>query len=172
MDKKQLDIFRQLKENFPKEAYKQLNFGRAMTTIDAYHIVERLNEVFGLCGIGWGLCGETGPGSLPQIHVHDGNVVAFGQLWYKGGETERVEYHSLGNGAPSVVGATELGYVVAAGDAKVIKGNVAEAYKKALTNLISKAASYIGVGFNIYKGLGLDDPYVDPDAPKKYKLGG
>jgi len=138
-------IFAELQKPFPKKAYKDINFGRKMTTIDAYYIVERLTEVFGPCGVGWGLCKETGCVSgVPDISVDASCAVAYGALWYK------IE--------------DEVGYVVAAGDAKVMKGNFAEAYKKALTNLMSKAASYIGVGLSVYKGEGYDDPYLDQQS--------
>ena len=161
MDKK---IYKQLQEIFPKEAYKELNFGRKMTTIDAYHIVDRLNDVFGMSGLGWGLCDtlENGqPVGKPEIVVHTTketktlaggatkevetkSIAAFGTLWYK------IEDKVYG--------------VVAAGDANIMKNNVAEAYKKVLTNLISKAASYIGVGLSVYQGKGYDDPYLDRAA--------
>ena len=59
--------------------------------------------------------------------------------------------------------------VFGVGDGKVMKGNIAEATKKATTNLISKAASYIGVGLSIYKGEGYDDPYLELAQDRKEK---
>ncbi len=124
---------------FEAAAYKDVNVGRGFTTIDAYHIVERLTEVFGLCGQGWGTQNVT-------YELHDKNVAAIGELWYRLEE---------GGAVP------ERCVIPAVGDAVVFKGNIAEAYKKAQTNLISKASSYLGIGLSVYQGKGIDDPYLD-----------
>jgi len=128
--------FRQLAASFPLQAYKEVKIGRGYTTIDAYHIVERLTSVFGLCGTSWGI-------DVKEWRHEGGNVLAIGSLWYVDeGEAER--HH-----------------VTAVGDASIIKDNIAEAYKKAQTNLMSKAASFIGVGLSVYQGKGIDDPCLD-----------
>lgn len=133
--------FKKLSETFPKEAHKEVSFGRGFITIDAYHIIARLTEVFGLCGLGWGV-------KDVEFETHGSCCVARGTFWY-----------SLEGDA--------VGEIAAVGDASVTKGNIAEAYKKAQTNLISKAASYIGVGLSVYQGRGLDDPYLDREAEAK-----
>ena len=125
-----------LRAPFPPEAYKDVTLGRTFTCIDAYHIIERLTEVFGLCGVGWGV-------RVDEWVVVGTNVGADGVLWY----TMPPE------AAPREVTAT--------GDATILRENVAEARKKARTNLVSKAASYIGVGLDVYQGKHQDDPYVD-----------
>jgi len=132
--KKMNEIFTKMARPFPKEAYKDVTLGRTFTTIDAYHIIERLTEVFGLCGTGWGV-------HVREWHVDGTNLAADGVLWY--------------------LQADVRNEVEATGDAMVIKGNVAEARKKARTNLISKAASYLGCGLSVYQGRGIDDPYLD-----------
>ncbi len=131
-------IFEKLKAPFPDSAYKELSFGSYnMTSIDAYHIVERFTEVFGLCGMGWGYHDLT-------FDVHGDNVACKGDIWY------------------CVPGAPEVKYYVfAVGDGVVMGGKTAEAFKKAQTNLLSKASSFMGVGLSVYKGEGHDDPYVE-----------
>ncbi len=129
-------LFQKLSKPFPAEAYKDVKIGRGFTTIDAYHIVERLTEVFGLCGDRWGV-------SVDEWRENGTNVACIGFLWYM---------------ASDGMGQCR---VMAVGDAQVIKGNIAEAYKKAMTNLISKASSFIGVGLSVYQGKGIDDPYLD-----------
>ena len=126
--------FDRLTAPFPPDAYRDVKLGRTFTTIDAYHVIARLTNVFGLCGQGWGTRDVV-------FTEHGDNVAATGVLWYHDGECE--------------------GEIGADGDAHVIKGNVAEARKKARTNLISKAASFLGVGLSVYQGRGLDDPYID-----------
>ena len=130
-------IFGSLAKPFPKEAYKDVSFGaRKFTCIDAYHIVERLTEVFGLCGVGWGV-------TTTDYKIHQKSCACVGYLWYK------------------LPGVEELGKVVAIGDGVIIHDNLAEAMKKAETNLISKASSFIGVGLDVFKGVHDSDPYVD-----------
>lgn len=130
--------FAKLSKPFEKSAYKDVNFGRTFTSIDAYHIIERLTEVFGLCGEGWGF-GEL------KFERLENSVACIGSIWYG---KDRASVHAVG-------------------DAQVIKNNLAEAYKKAQTNLISKAASFIGVGLSVYKGQGIDCPYRDRESENK-----
>ncbi|MDX9982301.1 MAG: hypothetical protein RBU25_19935 [Lentisphaeria bacterium] len=136
-------IFRELAKPFGRDAYKEVRLGRTFTTIDAYHIVERLTQVFGLCGTGWGV-------EVTEWREYSPHCVAcIGHLWYDS------------DGKRCLVPAV--------GDAQIMtdkKGNVqvAEAFKKAQTNLISKAASFLGVGLSVYQGKGIDDPYLDREA--------
>tara|TARA_R100000655_G_scaffold47879_2_gene85157 strand:+ start:1566 stop:2216 length:651 start_codon:yes stop_codon:yes gene_type:complete len=147
----QFELFHRLAAPLPKSAYKDLKLGgRTMTVIDAYHIIARLTQVFGLAGAGWGV-------EVDEFRQEDGNVAAVGHLWYM---LEGKRYA-----------------VSAIGDARIFKGNVAEGMKKAQTNLISKASSLIGVGLSVYQGKGIDDPYLDQEYAKedrsvpKYPLG-
>lgn len=132
--------FKRLTEPFPKSAYKEVNLGRPMTVIDAYHIVQRLNLEFGLMGWGWGV-------KIDEYEERDGFVAAMGSVWYKF--------------------EGEICHVQAVGDARIFKGNFAEARKKAQTNLISKATSYMGIGLSVYQGKGIDDPYIDQQKAKE-----
>lgn len=138
MNKEHKEIWTALTKPFPPEAYKQVSYGRTFTSIDAYHIIERLTEVFGLMGQdGWMLMNI-------RYEMLDDSVACIGDLV-----------------------ALKYGiHVSAVGDGVVMmdkKGrkNIAEAYKKAQTNLISKAASYLGVGLDVYQGKHDSDPYLD-----------
>ncbi len=139
----QNELFHTLARPLPPGAYKDLQLGgRTMTVIDAYHIVSRLTQVFGLCGSGWGVKVTDW-----DLSPDGSNLAASGSLWYK-----------LDDKRCSVP---------AIGDARVFKGNVAEARKKAQTNLISKASSFIGIGLSVYQGKGIDDPYLDEVSLKE-----
>lgn len=157
--------FKALAKPFEKSAYKEVRLGdRAFTTIDAYHIIERLTEIFGMCGKGWGIeslrfsehqapilsKGEKTKGKDGEArYTH--SVSCVGSLWYMEGDQRLLYRRSI----PTV------------GDAAVIGGNVAEAMKKAQTNMISKAASFLGVGLSVYQGKGIDDPYLDREAQQQ-----
>lgn len=151
-------ILEELKKDFPRNSIKNVSYGkRSFYTIDAYHIIERLTEVFGLCGYGWGVevkeyketryekeyketqYETTNRSNKVKIGY---NIACIGKFWY---DLEHREKY----------------FIEATGDAEVINYNFAEAYKKAYTNLISKASSYLLVGHTVYKGQYLDDPYRD-----------
>lgn len=138
MTEKEQQMWDALRAPFPPEAYKDLSFGnRKQTSIDAYHIIERLTEVFGLCGDGWGE-------EIKEFKIQGDNIACFGSLWWR-----------------IPVGGEEKKSVIAVGDATIFKGNIAEGMKKAQTNMISKAASFLGVGLDVYKGQHDSDPYLD-----------
>jgi hypothetical protein len=128
------ELFEQLSSKLPDSAYKKVPLRGGFVSVDAYSAMSKMTSVFGLCGKGWGF------GNLQFEHTGD-NVICVGEIWY------------LLDG--------ERHFVKAVGDAQVVKGNVAEAYKKAQTNLFSKASSYLGIGLSVYQGRGLDDPYLD-----------
>lgn len=132
------DIFKKLAKPFPESAYREVNLGRKFTTIDAYHVIERLTEVFGLCGEGWGY-------EIDRWEIHGDNVACIGRFFWLDPDGQKREIPHVG-------------------DARVIKGNIAEGYKKAITNMISKAASMVGVGLGVYQGKGMDDPYLDRES--------
>ena len=67
-------IFEQLAERLPDGAYKTVNVRGGFTSIDAYHIVEKLTDIFGLCGCGWGI-------EVDEFQHHDKCVAAIGYLW-------------------------------------------------------------------------------------------
>lgn len=123
------DIYSKLTKEFPKEAYSILYRKNAeLTSIKAQYIVERLNEVFGLGG--WRFDGEW-------KEVDDG-VLFFGELSYvieEGGENKVFTTGTI----PGFSG-TDV-------------ENRGDAYKGARTDALSKAASQIGVGNEVFKGL-------------------
>jgi len=137
------NVWKELTKEFPKEAIKEVTFGRQYTSLDAYHIISRLTSVFGLCGVGWGF------GHL-EFKELESSVVCIGSIWYRDPEFEdqTCQVDAVGDG--TIVSSKKTGI-----------RDVAGAYKKSQTNLMSKAASYIGVGLSIYQGKGLDDPYLD-----------
>lgn len=132
MDKETKEIWDKLRARFPESAYKDVTLGRTFTSIDAYHIIERLTDVFGLMGQGWTL-------ENIKFETQGSSVACIGEL---------------------VVPKLKL-RVPAVGDGVILKINIAEAMKKAQTNLISKASSFIGVGLDVYQGKHDSDPLLD-----------
>jgi len=120
------NIKEELLKPFPKEAYgEDKSRGFPLTTIDAYYVIERLNNVFGLCGTGWGL-------DVKEYITTEKEIVALSHLWYKNG--------------------TEIKRIECEGGKKIVHDNLTDAYKSARTNAICKGASFLGVGLDVYKG--------------------
>lgn len=124
-----VELFHKLAAPLPKTAYKDLKLGgRTMTVIDAYHIVSRLTQVFGLAGFGWGV-------EVEEFRQEDGNIAAVGHLWYI---IEGKKYT-----------------VSAIGDARIFKGNVAEGMKKLRLILFLKPLVLLALDFQFIRARAL-----------------
>ena len=137
-----IDFYERLKKPFPKDAYDEdKSRGFSLTTIDAYHVIDRLNEVFGLCGTGWKL-------QVNEWIKTEDEIILIGELSY------------------NVNG--DIKTVPCVGGKRIIKNNLTDAYKSAMTNAICKGASFIGVGLNVYKGqFDFNTSQTEQPKPKK-----
>lgn len=125
-----VNIGKELKADFPKEAYsKDTSRGFELTSIKAAYIIERLNDVFGLCGAGW----KYKYGEFTQSEK--GEVLVSVKLGYKKEDGEWSEP------------------IVSEGGKKPVNDNITDARKSAVTDGITKAASMLGVGHEAFKGL-------------------
>lgn len=121
------NIYKELSKPFPKEAHSQ-DISRSknfpLTSIKAQWVVERLNTVLGFSG--WSMSGDF-------ENLGDGVI-------YRG-TLEVLNIHKV----------EAIGYA----DLKTQKGNkknIGDVYKSARTDALSKAASWIGVGNDVFKG--------------------
>lgn len=127
------DIYEKLSADFPKEAYSKDNSrGFDLTSLKAQYIIERLNQVLGIDG--WRLTNS-------KFDANDSGVLYTGtlQLYLDGTAIHEVD---------------AIGF-------SPDKKNTGDAYKGARTDALSKAASYIGVGNDMFKGL------IDPKTKEK-----
>lgn len=144
-EKTKENIYNKLTEKFDDKAYgSDSSRGFSLSTIDAYYIIERLNEVFGLCGKGWRL-------EVQEWLRTDKEVVCFARLYY-----------NLKNGE-------EPPYVECEGGKRIIHENLTDAYKSARTNAICKGASFLGVGLEVYKGEFEGTETTKEESPKDTK---
>ena len=138
-NKKTNDVYDKLIEPFPKEAYdEETSRGFPLTTIDAYHVIERLNNVLGLCGTAWKL-------EVREWIEKNGEIIAICQFHYDL-DTEKPKSF------PCV------------GGKKIIHENYTDGYKSAMTNAICKGASFLGVGLSVYKDEYKKKKDVSPDS--------
>ncbi len=126
MEKKLItsEIREKLKAEFPDEAYKKHPTKTFLTTLTAMYIVERLNDVFGIGR--WCINHEV-------VIQSDNYVLMKGQLILKDYDSDITEQY----GGHTIVGKnTEM----------------ADGYKSAITDILSKTASYLEIGIEMFKG--------------------
>jgi len=136
-------VAQKLDTELPKDAYKPVPGAADLTDIDPNYMRKILNEVFGVCGFGWGYSYEpndlvvvveerkTKAGGTRRVHVASLKRL---RLWYK-----------LGSGT-----TTHICDVYASGGSD----NEVEAYAMsgAITNAIGKAVSNLGFQESVYLG--------------------
>lgn len=129
-------VYAALAAEFPKEAMStDKSRGFALTSIKAQYVTERLNDVLGFMN------------------------------WTHGGEFQRVDEGVLYLGTLVVTVDGHRNQQFAPGFAKITDGkNLGDAYKSAKTDSLSKAASLIGVGNSVFKGLIDATTFVNKNA--------
>jgi hypothetical protein len=140
-----------IKEPFPQEALtKDTSRGFELTSIKAMYVIERLNDVFGL-GNWWYVF------STPET-VEIGNVVEVMVVVKLVVSAELCE-----NGNNFEIGQ--------AGGKKVVNNNYTDARKSAITDGLTKCASILGIGIDVFKGNvkadGSGGHISDPRPPEK-----
>ncbi len=163
-----------LKAPFPSEALSSdTSRGFELTSIKAAYVIERLNDVFGPCGQGWRYVHSPFE-MLPTSH--EGTEIV----------TEvALQYHvTEENGCPPILWHARKDQwhfqadaphtwsepLFACGGKSVGKGGAAftDARKSAVTDGLTKAASMIGVGHQVFKGLvRLDKPRGKQGDPEE-----
>lgn len=134
LSEKQIEL---INKPLPKEAIKPHPTKSYLSTIKAIYVTERLNEVFGIGG--WSLKTE-----LIKI---DPRTTAKG----------KIEYDSLLK-TIFEVSKYNIYYECIAGSSNEDMG---DATKGGTTDAITKICSYLGIGMNVFKGLG--DSQKEPD---------
>lgn len=148
---------------FPPEALSaDTSRGFELTSIKAMFVIERLNQVFGTCGIGW----RYVHGPFAEVNTHDGRTEIVTEVAFQ------YRYHASNDcvGCDKIVWDTQIGNwafrnhdsnhdwsepIFAAGGKSVGKGGApfTDARKSATTDGITKAVSMLGIGHDVFKGL-------------------
>ncbi|MCA9797664.1 MAG: hypothetical protein KC910_37900, partial [Candidatus Eremiobacteraeota bacterium] len=142
----------QLRASFPAEALSaDTSRGFELTSIKAAYVVERLNEVFGPCGCGWRYAhspfewieGEVLTEVAMQFKVAEGGVAAM--LW----DAQAHRWTTLNDSEDWSLP------IFSPGGRKPGRGSapMTDARKGAITDGLTKAASMLGVGHEVFKGL-------------------
>lgn len=135
-------IREQLREGFPPEAYSAVDSKPYLTTLKAMYVIERLNTVFGIGR--WTIHTEV-------IKEQDDQVLIRGKM-------DLLDYDV---DIPAQYGSHRL------------KGKgveLADGYKSAITDCITKSASYLEIGIDVFKGKikppGNKQPYQNNTSKK------
>lgn len=161
-----VELYGHLSMPMPAEALKMEDSrGFPLTSIKAGFVIERLNQTFGLLGYGWRYfpgpariegakdevlvdvafqwrVSEEGSGNCPPVYWGHRIIQGTGEVvegWYLDKELPAVWSEPI---------------IATGGSSTNRKGSVpmADAHKGALTNSLTKAASRLGVGIEIWKG--------------------
>ena len=145
------EVYDRLREPFEEAAYSSDNSrGFELTSIKANYVFERLNEVFGLCGVGWRYVHSP-------FEVYDGEVTTEIALQWEHPDPDDgdgpIEWDNMVGHWRRVEGTGWSAPIFEPGGKQIIKGRLTDARKSAVTDGITKAASMIGVGSDVFKGL-------------------
>jgi len=127
------EMYEKFKAPFPPEAYQaDTSRGFELTTVKAQYVVERLNDVMNFHN--WRIEGK-------YDKQENGSVLFEGQLVLFLGD-----YLGTAGRDSAVHIIPTVGY-------SDKKKNIGDAYKGARTDALSKAASYLGIANDVFKGL-------------------
>ncbi len=153
------DQVKALTSPFPAEALsKDTSRGFELTSIKAAFVIERLNDVFGLCGIGWRYVHNSFETLTDNGKMQ---VVTEVAIQYRFNATndcvgcDPVMWDAQANGWVFRKHSSNHDWsepIFACGGKQVVKGRITDARKSAVTDGLTKAASMIGVGQAVFKG--------------------
>jgi hypothetical protein len=144
-----------LRAPFPAEALKpDTSRGFELTSIKAAYVIERLNDVFGPCGIGWRYVHSP----FEDVPSDDGRLEVVTEVAFQ----YRLPEGEAGCGRVIWNNGWQYGAdggwsepIFACGGKGLGRGGApyTDARKSAVTDGLTKAASMIGVGHQVFKGL-------------------
>ncbi len=150
-DGDKLAIWNQLCKTPPQVTSPYIKNGTALTAIDPTYRNKRLTEVFGPAGIGWGFTVDE---RWSERLCNNDYVFATVTLWI------RVE-GAGGQKVATYIGGTR------------IEGEADDAYKSAITDGLTKCASILGFGADIFTGKETTpvEPVTEKSGPYQAAMG-
>ncbi len=143
-----LAIWDRVKETPPQHTKKVEYGARRFTAVDAYYQIRRATELWGPLGIGWGY-------DVDLLEKDDCYLADF-RLWYRSGErkSEPIRVFGIESKFDKTKQKLDL-----------------DAPKKAVTDALTKALSYLGFSADVFLGRYDDNRYV-AEMLQKYKSEG
>lgn len=142
-----------LRAPFPPEALSSdTSRGFELTSIKAIYVVERLNDAFGVGG--WRY-------TVHDLEIGDSEVTC----WIELEVGEMVRYDQAG--VPMSKWVPSVPPIRAAGGRSIRKGHLADALKGSVTDGLTKAASMLEVGLEVFQGRArAGRPGAQPSNPR------
>jgi hypothetical protein len=157
------DQIEALKAPFPSAALSaDTSRGFELTSIKAAYVIERLNEVFGPCGLGWRYVHSP----FEEVDAGNGRVEVVTEVAFQ------YRFHATNDcaGCDPVMWNAEVGDwvfrtgasnhdwsepIFACGGHAIGKGSVpaTDGRKSSTTDALTKAVSLLGIGHEVFKGL-------------------
>lgn len=128
-----------LKKTLPADAVKEHPTRRGMSTIKAIYVTERLNEVFGVGA--WQL-------RVEPLTVSDTGLPYLIKTYETSNKKERTEYFAVSK-TTLTIPEYNIHYECVAGASN---DDLGDAMKGAQTDAVTKIASWIGIGIDVFKG--------------------
>lgn len=156
-NKEKMKVWNHASKTDLSAAKEDTNGGYKSTSINGYWMFEKATEIWGPIGTGWGyhIVSEDYIDGPPMNDIKSGSLVCMSKncilkikLWYDS-NPEMQGVHATGN--------CKYMYMTAGG--KVITD--LEASKKAATDAMKKALSFLGFSADIYKGMHENREYVE-----------
>ena len=154
------DQMQAIKAPFPVEALSSdTSRGFELTSIKAAYVIERLNEVFGPCGIGWRYVHSPFEECANNGKTEIVTEVAFQYRFPATNDCtgcDQVVWDAQSNDWAFRNGGSNHDWsepILACGGKQAVRERITDARKSAVTDGLTKAASMIGVGHQVFKGL-------------------
>jgi hypothetical protein len=158
-DSRKMEIWDALKDVDPAHT-KTVEFGRKFTSIDSQYKIQRMTERFGACGEGWGY--KTYDQTITAGHYVLVKVSV--TLWWRGKDDYMMEFGPVTSCCelvrPSMSGKRSDKRTDYDEQGNAVLQIDTDAYKKAMTDALTKAMSHVGLGASVFLGLFDDDKYV------------
>lgn len=143
------EIWNLICETPPKHTKPVTQGSHHYTSIQTQYRLERMTDLFGPCGVGWGFSSEC-----REVRLEDGNVLAVATvvLWY---------VHKDEHGIPARM---EIGPYTSSEQlflATAKKPIDTDAYKKATTDALGKIMAHMGMCADVYYSMHDDQKYVE-----------
>ncbi len=145
-------IWLDLMKTDPAHTKKVSQGGRQFTTVDAYHQFQRMTEKFGPVGEGWGWTVQEQSTLGSAVWVR---ILFWWTLPDSSDPLSQNSYQTYGGARWQTKEGKDF--------------DPDEAYKKALTDALTKAMSYLGMNADIFQGMFDDNKYVQQRAQEAKK---
>lgn len=144
-----MQLWKKVDETDPSHV-KRVNAGRSFSSVDAHTQIQKATEVFGPCGIGWGI--RDSIFQLIQVDPNDArySLIAYtGILWFIWEGKE---------GLIDIAADIELFQDTRAGWRRID-----DPYKKVRTDAVTKGLSWLGFNADVFFGRFDDNKYVSSE---------